>query len=192
MGVHPPSRAAAATLAAAPLLVCASFTPAAAASTAQAASAALTASSASWGAVATTNTTAPYGTGTLVLPFPNMGTNGQPSFLPQFFTIGNTGTLAITAADYTATSSPTSVALVIESCSTGWNETANTCSAAPATVLTTATSPRTSSNVPTGAGQAIRLRATLTGTVPKNTTPSLTVGISVTRAQTRAATTTGS
>jgi hypothetical protein len=191
VGAHPSSRAAA-TLAATALLVCASFTPAQAASTAQAASASVPAGSGNWGAVATTNITAPYGTGALVLPFPNAGTNGQPSFLPQFFTVGNTGTMAITAAGYTATASPASVAFVVESCSAGWDEAANTCSVAPGTVLTTAASPQTSSTVPTGAGQAIRVRASVTGTVPKNTTPSLTVGLSVTRAQTRPATTTGS
>jgi hypothetical protein len=181
----------AATLAATALLVCASLTPAEAASTAQASSAGVAASSGAWGAVATTNTAAPYGTGALVLSFPNAGTNGQPSYPPQFFTVGNTGTINLTAATYTATGTPATASFTIESCSGAWNETANTCPGTITTVITTAMSPQTSTAVPAGAGQSIRLRAKVTGTIAKFTVPSLTLGVSVTRAQARAATTTG-
>lgn len=191
MGAHPPSRAAA-TLAAAALLVCTCLTPAEAASTAQASSAGVAASSGSWGAVATTNTTAPYGTGTLTLPLPNAGTVGQPSYPPQFFTVGNTGTLTLTGATYTATGTPTTATFTLESCTAGWNEAANTCPGTITTVLTTATSPQASTIVPAGAGQGIRLRASVAGTIAKQTVPALTIGLSVTRAQVWAATITGS
>ena len=106
--------------------------------------------------------------------------------------MGNTGTLNLTAATYTATGTPTTATFTVESCSGVWNETTNTCPGAITTVLTTATSPQTSTAVPTIAGQGLRLRATVTGTIAKSTTPSLTIGISVTRSQARTATTTGS
>lgn len=191
MGAARSSRTAA-ILAVTALLACTSLTPAEAASTAQASSARVVAGSGTWGAVATTNTTAPYGTGALVLTFPNTGTNGQPVYPPQFFTVGNTGTITLTAATYTATGTPSTATFTIEACSAGWNESANTCSGVISTVLTTATSPQASTVVPPGAGQGIRLRASVAGTIPRSTTPSLTVGLSVTRAQGRPATTTGS
>lgn len=192
MGAHPSSRAAAAVAGAA-LLVCAGPTQVEAASAAQAVSSQVGASSGGWGAVATTATAAPYSAGAaLVLPFPNAGTNGQPSYPPQFFTVGNTGTLNISAANYAITGTPTTTTFTVESCNAGWNEAANTCPGSISSVVTTLTSPQSSTVVPGGGGQGIRLRASVTGTIPKNTVPALTIGISVTRAQVRASTTTGS
>lgn len=192
-----PSRTAAA-IAAAVLLVCTS-TPADAATTANAASASQTASSGTWGAVATLSTTAPYGSGALVLAFSNNGNPAHPSFIPQYFTVGNTGILPITAASYGgSTSAPTTVQFFIESCSGTWNETTDLClGGTAATILTTpagtSTIPATPGPAPATSGTGIRLRArvSFSGSVPNGTTSTLTISITVDRTQVRTATITG-
>lgn len=171
------------------LLVCTSLTPADAASTAQA-WAVTTASSGTWGAVATANTSAPYGSGHLVLTFPPRP--GLSSYPPRFFTVGNSGTLPITAATYTATGAPLGASFTIEACSGRWDETANACPGTTSTIVSTSTSPHESAAVPKLAGEALRLRATVAaGSVAIFSTPTLTVGVSVSRQQVRPASTTG-
>jgi hypothetical protein len=191
-----PSRAATA-VAAAVLLVCTS-TPADA-TTGGAASASQTASSGTWGAVATLSTAAPYGSGPLTLTFTNLGSAGNPSFPPQYFTVGNTGTLPLRAASYGgSTQAQSTVQFLIESCSATWNETTGACPGGTVTtVLTTpagtSTIPATPGPAPTAAGTGIRLRAkvSLSGNLPNNTTPTLNISITVDRTQVRTATTTG-
>ena len=188
---------AAVAIAAAALPVC-TFTAAHAATTATAASASQSVGSGSWGAVATLSTAAPYGTGALKLTFTNQGTPGQPTFAPQFFTVGNTGTLPITQATYTGTAvAPSTVQYIVESCSTTWNESTGACTSGTTTqVLATPAGSSivsvTSATVPTKPGANLRLRARLasTGSVPNNSTTTLTVGIAVDRTQVRTATTT--
>jgi hypothetical protein len=178
--------------------VCTS-TPAEAATTAKASSVSSAVSSGTWGAVATLSP-APYGPGPLTLPFTNNGNPAQPSFVPQYFTVGNTGTLDITAANYTATATaPTSVRFIIESCSTGWDENNNVCQGGtPSQVLAAqGGSPAvtvTSATVPAVLSTSIRLRARIatTGNVPNNSTSTLTIDVTVARDQVRAATKTGS
>jgi hypothetical protein len=142
--------------------------------------------------VAGTSTSAPFGTGQLVLSFTNTGTNGQPVFAAKFFTVANTGSLNITAASYTATATPSTFAFKIEACATGWNEVADTCGGGRTTVLDTPASSLPSSAVPLAAGSSIRMRASVTA-FPKNPpNPTQTVGVAVSRSQARAATVTGS
>ncbi|MEW1808955.1 hypothetical protein [Pseudarthrobacter sp. NPDC080039] len=198
MNVHPyPSKAAVATAAAA-LLVCTSV-PAQAATTATAASVSQSVGSGSWGAVATLSTAAPYTTGALKITFTNQGTPGQPSFSPQFFTIGNTGTLPINRAAYTATAvAPSTVQFIVESCNTTWNESTGVCTNGTtaqllATPAGSSTSSMTSTTVPSTPGANLRLRARVasTGNVPNNSPTTLTVDLAVDRTQVRTATTTG-
>ncbi|WP_146068851.1 hypothetical protein [Arthrobacter sp. ZGTC131] len=142
--------------------------------------------------MASASTSAPFGTGPLVLSFANTGTNGHPVFPAKFFTVANTGTLDITAASYTATATPGTFAFRIEACASGWNEAADTCAAGRSTVLNTPASSLLSSAVPMAAGSSIRLRASATAFPRNPTTPTLTVGVDVSRSQARGATVTGS
>ncbi|WAH95868.1 hypothetical protein [Arthrobacter sp. MMS18-M83] len=198
MNVHRYSSRTAAAIAAAVLLVCTS-TPADAATTANATSASQTASSGTWGAVASLSTTAPYGSGPLTLTFTNNGKPATPSFVPQYFTVGNTGTLPITAASYGgSTSAPSSVQFFIESCSGTWDEPTGACLGGTATtILTTpfgtSTIPDTPGPAPATSGAGLRLRASVasTGNVSKSAILTLTLSISVDRTQVRSATTTG-
>lgn len=190
MGVHSSASRAGAAAASTALLLCTSLAAADAAGSAQAASA-NTVTAGSWGAVATNNTIEPYGAGPLVLPVPNVVPNGKPEFR-AFFTVASTGTLPISAASYTAAASPSGVTLRIEACSSGWNETADTCAGVRSTVLETPAANLISSTIPREAGTAIRLRVSLVGAAPKNTEPVLTIGVDVSRAQVRAASLTGS
>lgn len=197
MNVHRYSGRAAAAIAAAVLLVCTS-TPARAATTANAASASQAASSGTWGAVATLSTTAPYGSGSLTLSFANIGGVGNPAFTPQYFTVGNTGTLPLIAASYGgSTSAQPNMQFIIESCSTTWNEATGACTGGTtATVLTTPTGtstiPSTLGPAPATSGPGIRLRASVAfnGSVPKTPASTLTISITVDRTQVRSATTT--
>lgn len=197
MNVHRYSSRAAAAIAAAVLLVCTS-TPADAAATANTTSASQTASSGTWGAVATLNTAAPYGSGSLTLSFANNGGVGNPAFTPQYFTVGNTGTLPLTAASYGgSTSAQPNVQFIVESCTTAWNEGTGSCTGGTiATVLTTPTGtstiPSTLGPAPASSGAGIRLRASaaFNGSVPKTPASTLTISITVDRTQVRAATTT--
>ncbi|WP_427006418.1 hypothetical protein [Pseudarthrobacter sp. H2] len=197
MNVHSYVGRAGAAAAAAALLVCTSFTPAEAAVTARATSVSRAAGSGTWGAAATTDPAAPPGS-PLTLAFTNNGNPAHPSFTPQYFTVRNTGTLAITSGTYTLTpAAPDTVGFVVESCSGTWNETADTCTG---TITTTLTAPSgstptttTSPTIPTASGTTIRLRATVNanGNIPNNTTQTLTIAVTVNRTQVRTATTTG-
>lgn len=196
MNVHHYSSRAAAAIAAAVLLVCTS-TPAEAASTANTASASQTVGSGTWGAVATLRSAAPYGTGTLTLSFTNQGSSDNPSFKPQYFTVVNTGTLPMTKASYSGTTSaPSSVQFLVDSCSGTWNEATGACQGGtPARVLAPQSGSFpysvTSTTVPASAKTSIRLRATVVVNDNISTTPTLTVNVAVDRTQIRAATTTG-
>ena len=190
MNVHPTSSRAGVAAAVTALLLCTSLAAAAAASSAQATSTTAAATSGSWGAVATTSTAAPYGTGPVVLNFPNGGTTGQGNGLKepaQFFTVGNSGTLSLASASYTVQVSDPTVTFSVDACSTGWDEANNSCSTS-FTVLINKTASVTSSTVATVPGTGIRLRARLTSRAPNNT--KVTVNVDVTRDQVRAATTT--
>ena len=192
MDVHSRSSRAGAAAAVTALLLCTSLGAADAASSARA-TATRAVTSGGWGAVATTSSTAPFATGTLSLPLLNTaGNNGNPVYSPRFFTIGNTGTLSITGAVYTATASPAGATFKVEACSVTWNEAAGTCAGTLSTVLDTPATKLVSSIVPTAPGSGIRLRASVSGSIPKNTTPTLTFDVEVARNQTRTATVTGS
>lgn len=199
MNVHLYPGRAVAAIAAAVLLVCTS-TPAEAATAAEASSVSRTVGSGTWGAAATLNTTAPYGTGPLTLTFTNIGSPGQPSFTPQYFTVGNTGTLPLTQASYTGTpDAPSAVKFIVESCSTTWNESTGVCQNGTTTQILAAQGgspavPVTSTTVPANAGGSIRLRARVTtsGQIPNHSTTTLTIDVTVNRTQVRSATTTGS
>ncbi|WP_028268109.1 hypothetical protein [Arthrobacter sp. MA-N2] len=197
---HYPSRAAAA-IAAAVLLACTS-TPAQAATTATASASyapSQTPTSGTWGAVATQSSSG-FGTGPLALSFTNHGGVGNPSFTPQYFTVGNTGTLFITAANYSGSASVlANVQITLESCSGTWNETSGVCSGGNVTTIFTVSSgsstiPATLGPAPASPGTGIRLRATASssGKVAKSPASTLSLDVSVDRTQVRTATTTGS
>ena len=180
MDVHSPSSRAGAAAAVTALLLCTSLAAADAASSAQTTSTTAAVTSGSWGAIATTATAAPYGTGPLTLTF-----SGLLS-APQYFNLVNTGTLPLTAVTVEATT--TRGGAVIEACSTTWNELLGTCSSVlPVTVATSGAGP-TAYTVLLPAGSSIRLRASVTNS--RNF--AMTIGVKVSRAQVRAATTTGS
>ncbi|QYF91107.1 hypothetical protein [Arthrobacter sp. PAMC25284] len=146
-------------------------------------------------------TDASGGSGALLLTFPNKGNTSSPSFAPQFFTVGNTGTVLLSKATYTGTTTaPSSVNFVVESCSGTWNETTGACQGTPGTiapVLTTPTGSSTASvvstTVPEHPDTAVRFRATVkfSGNVPNSPATTLTFGVAVDRTYVRAATTTG-
>jgi hypothetical protein len=164
------------------LLLCTSLTTANAAGTAQTTSAPAAVSSGSWGAVATTRGSAPYGTAPLALTFTVLGADRQ------YFNVVNTGTLPLIGQTFTATTTAGSAA--IEACSTAWNESTGSCpSGIITTVTTTGVGPKSfAAPLPT-AGSAIRLRANKTSGLLSFT---VTVGVSVARTQVRMASTTGS
>ncbi|NKX49451.1 hypothetical protein HER39_02415 [Arthrobacter deserti] len=139
-------------------------------------------SSGIWGAVATTAAQAPYGNGPLALRF-NASLLAPPP--PQFFTLGNTGTLRLTAATFTVTA--TTGTAVLEVCSTAWNETNNTCPQGTITeVVRSGTAPRSASISPVNGGGTIRARARITSAIVSAS--DVGISVSVNRAQVRAAT----
>ena len=142
--------------------------------------------SGSWGAVATTSTSPPFGTG----PYSVIFTSRRP--LQSFFTIGNTGTLNLIAASFTVAASPNSESVVVEACSTSWDEPNNVCvnPGTITTVVSTTTSPATSRSVPVTSGSRIRLRATLSRPQATTYTVTVTVGVTVARSQVRSPSTT--
>lgn len=181
MDVHS-SRAGAAALATA-LLLCTSLAAADAASSARAASGSMAATSGRWGAVATTSTVAPYGSGPLALTFTLLGTT------TQYFNVVNTGTLPLTDEIFRATTSGTSAA--VEACSTTWNESTGSCPSGVITTVTTTGAGPTAFAAPLPAtGSTIRLRARITGLLLGSTT--ITISVNVNRTQVRAASVTGS
>lgn len=144
----------------------------------------VSASSATWGAVATTASAAPYGSGSLALTFARNGTKAPP---PQYAWLVNTGTLALSSVSTTVTST---VAGKLETCSTTWVEATGACSGT-VTVLDTTTTGATSRALALAAGTRTRVKASLTASVP-TATATLTVSLSVARTGTRAGTTTTS
>lgn len=181
MDVHSISSRAGAAAVATALLLCTSLPASDAASSAQAASETTAVTSGSWAAVATTRTTAPYGTGPLALTFTLLGTG------TKYFTVVNTGTLPLSGGTFTATTTASSAA--IEACSTTWSESNGTC---PSGVITTVTSTGAgakpfSAPLP-ASGSSIRLRARITSLQVDSI---VTVSVQITRAQARAATISG-
>lgn len=161
------------------LLLCTSLAAADAASSAKVASTTAV-TSGHWGAVATTGT-ATNVSGPLELTFP--GTTPEP----QYFNVVNTGALSLTSQIYKATTTGNSVE--IQMCSTTWNEPNGSCSGNLTTVpingstIFTAPLPAT--------GSKIRLRARIIGLQLLGSS-TVTISVSVTRAQVRAASVTGS
>ena len=182
MDVHSPSSRAGAAAAVTALLLCTSLAAADAASSAQTTSTTAAVTSGSWGAIATTATAAPYSNIPLALTFTLVGSG------TQYFNVVNTGTLPLIGETFTATTTASNA--VIEACSTTWNEANNRCSSGDITAVTTTGAGPTLfvAPLPT-AGSSIRLRARITGVKLAST---VTIGVKVSRAQVRAATTTGS
>ena len=145
----------------------------------------VTASSGSWGAVATTASAAPYGTGSLVLTYAKNGTKAPA---PQYAWLVNTGTFAITTISTTVTST---VAGKLETCSTTWNESTGACTGGTITILDTNATGATSRAVSLAAGARTRVKASLTAGL-STATATLTVSVAVARTGTRAGTTTTS
>jgi hypothetical protein len=188
--VHYSSSRAGAAAAVTALLLCTSLAAADAASSAQATSAPVTVSSGSWGAVADMDGAAPYALTPLELNFPNGGSPGQGNLKNQsaLFAVINIGSLGLTAAEYTVTSSG-AAPFSLDACSVAWTQRDNSCPG-QLTVLTNTSLPSISSVVPSAPGSTLWLRAALTGSAPINT--KITISIKVTRAQVRAASVTGS
>lgn len=182
--VHSHSSRAGAAAVATALLLCTSLAAANAASSAKAESGAAVVISGSWGAVATTKTAAPYGSGPLQLNFRPLDTR------PQYFSVANTGTLPLIAQTLRAATDSSSAA--IEACSTTWDEITGSClSGTITTVVSTATGSGSAvfpAPLP-DRGSLIRLRALLVGSNLLGTT--VTIRVDVTRAQARAATISG-
>lgn len=176
------SRAAATAVAA--LLLCFPGSPALAANTAKAVSGSQQNGTGTWAAVATTASAARFGTGALSLNFTGIG-----SFLtPLYFNVANTGTLPLIGEIVSATT--TNAPAVIEACSATWNESTNLCpSGTITTVVSTGAAPQTFAAALAATGSIARLRARLTTILDIGQVSTITVGISVTRAQVRAATT---
>lgn len=172
------SRAGAAAAATA-LLLCTSLAAADAANSAHAVTTRMSVASGSWAALATTKTTAPYGNGPLKLTFSGLL---PPS---QYFTVVNTGTQPLVGQIYKASTSGNSVE--IQTCSTAWNESNDSCSVLPTTVPSNGSSAFTAALPATGS--KIRLRARIIGAQLSSST--VTISVNVTRAQVRAATITG-
>ncbi|GAA4026457.1 hypothetical protein GCM10023063_04120 [Arthrobacter methylotrophus] len=198
---HYTSRAAAA-IAAAVLLACTS-TPAQGATIATTSTGSQQAvGSGKWGAVVTPDSAATYAPSPvpLKLTFRNYGHPSSPSFTPQFFTVGNTGNLPITAASYvTSTVAQASVRFIVESCSIGWDEPSGTCPGGTVEqVLATKFGPdseTTPGPAPATPGTGLRLRArveTNGNVTPNNYDPALTISTNVDRTQVRTATNNGS
>jgi len=162
--------------------------PAGAKVSANAVSAGQKVTSGSWSAVASKTSTAPYPTGALTLTFTKNGTNPPAS---QYFYGINSGSLDLIGATLTLAVSP-SASATIEDCTTTWNTTNDTCPGGTiVTVLSTTTSTSTTVTIPdVPSGVFYQLRARITTAITQTTT--VTVGLSVTRAQARAATTTSS
>ncbi|MDX6285250.1 MAG: hypothetical protein QOG53_735 [Frankiales bacterium] len=127
-----------------------------------------------------------------IITFP---TSLSPS-TPQYITVSNTGTLSLLGTTYSIIIAGVSTGTAaIKACSGTWNETAHTCSGSTSTIIsgTTATSPVTSSTTTSGQYPAnptntIRLQVSNSAAVVVALVVTLT--LSVSRTQVRAATTT--
>lgn len=146
-------------------------------------SGAVTATASSWAALATTQAAAPYTRQALVLSF---AVNGSSAPVAQYFNVTNLGTLTLLTGTYSVVASPV-VTTLVESCSATWTEGTGACSGAITTVVGSTASPATTARCPAAVGSSIRLRARITASIASTT--SVTVGVTLTRSQARAATT---
>jgi hypothetical protein len=146
-----------------------------------------TVTSGTWKALPTTLGSPPYLTQSLVLTF-LLGASPPP----QYFWVVNTGSLTLTGATYTVgiTGTPGASASISACVGGTWNETSGACSGTITTLVTTAAGSAASAVVPAAAGASIRLRATVTSAL--TLADIVTVGVSVSRSQVRAATATDS
>ena len=141
--------------------------------------------SGSWGAVATMATTGPYPT----VPFTIAVPAGTPIGSFAFLSIVNTGNLALSQVTYSLAASAGAV-VALETCTGTWNEAANTCPGTIQTVVSSLTSPVTSSTVAIAPGAALRVRGRLV-TLPGPGT-NVTLAVAVSRTGARPATTASS
>lgn len=125
---------------------------------------------ATWSAVATTATTAPFGSGPLTLSFIKSGKNTS-----QYFHVANAGTVGLTAAQYRLTASP-ALDAVLEACDGTWNQRNGSCSGTIATLTSTAGT-TTSAVVPSAPGTVLPVRVRLLA-ASKETTVVVDVGAS--------------
>jgi hypothetical protein len=146
-----------------------------------------TVTSGTWKALPTTLGSPPYLTQSLILTF-LLGASPPP----QYFWVVNTGSLTLTGATYTLSISGTPGASAsIAACVGGtWNESTGTCSGSITTLVSTAAGSAGSTVVPVAAGSSVRLRASVTSAL--TVADIVTVGVSVSRSQVRAATSTSS
>ena len=151
------------------------------------ATAAQTVTSGTWKALPTTLGSPPYLTQSLVLTF-LLGASPPP----QYFWVVNTGSLTLSGATYTVgiTGTPGASASIAACVGGTWNESTGACSGTITTLVTTATGSAASAVVPAAAGSSIRLRASVTSAL--TIADVVTVGVSVSRSQVRAATSSNS
>jgi len=150
--------------------------------------------SGSWSAVATTASSAPFGSGALSLLFGVLNTQ------VIYFNVVNTGALTLTGATYTlsGTSLPGNSTLAVSACVGGtWNQATDTCVGGALTTVLSSTGAVSSQSVssaglfPAAPGVSVQLQVTLSKNAAANALG--TIGVSVTRStQVRAATSTNS
>lgn len=124
-------RARAAAVGAAALMLAAAPAVAHAAGLAGAASGGSQVGTAVWAALPTQAAGPPYPTGPLTLTFTGPG---QPA--PQYFSVVNVGTIALTGASYTATASGKSIATLSACVGGTWNQTTGSCNGGRVSILT--------------------------------------------------------
>ena len=177
---------AAAAFAVAALVLALSAPPAYAMATATGRSVTQLATSGHWGAVATAQTSAPFGTGPYAMSF------ASKKLLTSFFSVGNSGSVSLTGATLAVAASPNSPTVTVEECTTTWNETKNTCTK-PGSIVTVVSTLSTPASIATGSfssGSSFRLRATVTDTKATTYPVTVTIGVSISRSDVVAATTT--
>jgi hypothetical protein len=147
-----------------------------------------TVTSGTWKALPTTLGSPPYLTQSLVLTFA-LSVTPPPA---QYFWVVNTGSLTLTGATYTVgiTGTPGASASISACVGGTWNESSGACSGSITTLVTTAAGSAASVVVPAAAGASIRLRASVTSAL--TLADIVTVGVSVSRSQVRAATSSNS
>ena len=135
-----------------------------------------------WATIASTSPTAPAAGSPLSLTAVRSGSTANPA---AYFWVYNTGTLPLLDTTYALTgSSSTATTLAVEACSTTWNE-ATTGAACSGTITTVVPLGASRSGVaPAAPGARVRLRLPPTA---KNEGYSVSLTVSVSRAQARAA-----
>jgi hypothetical protein len=184
---HPsPSSKVATACAVAALLLGVGLSPANAAVNAGVTSVSQQTGSGSWGAVATAQAAPPYGTGPFLLSF------ASASLIKyKFFNLANTGTVTLLSASLALTVVPTTATIIIESCSTTWNESLDLCvGGIVRTLVSSATPLVTTMAFPSPSLSSIRLRATLSSLSFVDV--AVTVNVSVPRTSARPASITSS